>query len=454
MLLLWRPLCLCSITTRCQISRVAHFKSGLLFSWVPRETFKLHVRVQRRHSSALVKGVRHGGLRSYSGILIKTGDTFELDDGTFVRVEKVVHNEFYNRYCIFGWKFVRNIETFGLPHHPNEVYWVVHLAKTIPQPAEAAQQVLIVVDDSQILRKRKLTMTNKEFHHQNGTGADLGVPGDAELFCRWKQVIITKIGKCDRPLDAFHIPAAEIAEASLQRLRAEECDLGHNNRTADEKLRRSWWSLTKRQDASIESREDASLPLAIEALSLDDGSSSRKECGPPAYTYADVCCGAGGASQGAQLAGLQLRWALDDNASACETFRLNFPKMRLYLKPIKDIIHLGPRVLIVDMLHLSPPCQAFSAANTTPNLAKNAVNIAANMDIGKCLDAARPRIVTLEQTSNLMSEGRVGGRHSEHWNKVLQQFTSRGYSVAWKIMNFAELGLPQARKRLIMIASW
>lgn len=296
-------------------------------------------------------------------------------------------------------------------------------------------------------------MVNKTYAgHQKVTEAELGVPSDGELFCRWKHVIVTKTGKRDRPLDAFHIHAAKIAEASFQSLRAEECDHGHNNQTADETLRRSWRGLTKRGGACIKSKEPNSLPLAIEALSLED--SDRKESGPTAYTFADVCCGAGGASHGAKLAGLRLCWALDHDAAACRTFRLNFPEVRLYHKPIKDIIRLGREGLIVDILHLSPPCQAFSKANRTTNLKNDKLNITTNMEVGNCLYTARPRIVTVEQTDNLMSEGHVGGKHSEHWGKVIEQFTSRGYSVAWKVMNLAELGLPQPRKRLIMIASW
>ena len=71
--------------------------------------------------------------------------------------------------------------------------------------------------------------------------------------------------------------------------------------------------------------EPKSLQLGIEALSLDYD--SRGERVPAAYTFAGVCCGAGGASRGAEMAGFQVLWALDYNAAACETFRLNFPRL-------------------------------------------------------------------------------------------------------------------------------
>ena len=110
--------------------------------------------------------------------------------------------------------------------------------------------------------------------------------------------------------------------------------------------------------------------------------------------------------------------------------------------------------LKVDIMHISPSCQAFSIANTNPNLENDIANIAANMETGNILDSVRPRIVTLEQTSGLFSQGHVRGRHSENWGNLIEQFTSTGYSVAWKNMQLAELGLAQPRLRLIMIGSW
>lgn len=452
---LWRPLCYHATTTICtQISRVTHFKDKPASLRAFRKNVTLHSTILQRYSH-LKEHVRLEEFRTHGGVLIKTGDTAELEDGSFLRVKDVLHNEYYNRYWIVGWRFIRNDETCGLPRHdpvdPNEVYWAVHLVKTDPGPA--ADQALVKVEGSQILRKKTMTMINTTYPgDEKGTGADLAVSANDALFCRWKHVVVTKTSKVERPLDAFHIPAAEIAEASHQRLSPEECDDVRNSRTPNKTLRRLWRGNTRMGGASVESKEFNSLLSAVEAFSLDEDSPN--ESAPAAYTFADVCCGAGGASHAAGMAGLQLRWALDNDASACETFHLNFSEAQLYRTGIENVAQMQPEDLKVDIQHFSPPCQAWSNANTTPNLEKDALNIAANMQIGNCLDKARPRIATLEQTSGLMSMGHVRGRHNRHWNNVIEQFTSRGYSVAWKIINLVEVGVPQRRKRLIMIASW
>ncbi len=418
------------------------FKDISIPSWALHEQFKQQITIRHRHNSSLAKQVRHEECRTQNGVFVKPGDTIELKNGSFLRVKEVLHDEIYNRCSIVSWRFVRSSKTFGLPRNDlNEVYWSIHLAKNDGRPAE--EQAMVTVEASQILRKVNMTMVNTTYPgHQKRSKA---------LFCRWKHVITTKTRKVNRPLAAFDIPARMIEEASFQPLRAEECDEGHNNRISDDTLRQSWLGLDK-SAAYIKTQEPSPLESAFEALSLDH--SSRNEREPPVYTLADVCCGAGGTSQGARKVGLRLRWALDHNEAACKTFHSNFPGVRLYQKDIQDVARMSREDLRVDILHLSTPCQPYSAANTIPNREKDTANIAANMQVGNCLDKARPRIATLEQTDGLVTNGHAGGKNSKHWSDMIEQFPSRGYSVAWKIINLAELGLPQSRKRVIMIASW
>ena len=439
----WQCLSLSAVIRRPPISRFADSRDGLVSLLALRKDFKFHVSIQQRCRSSKIRRVRQEGFWTRRGVFVKCGDTVELDDGTFLRVKQVLHNESKNEHEIVGWKFVRNRETCGLPkENLNEVYWVVHLVKDSPQLAD--KQALVRADRSVVLRKRQMNMVNTAYPaRQRGSGT-------GDLFCRWKHVVMTRTRKIDRPLDAFTIHAREIIEAGFYRLRPEECDEGIGNYIADETLRQSWRRVEREVDK--DSQNPTSLESAVEALSIDGN--SRHESAPPVYTFADVCCGAGGASRGAEMADLRVRWALDHDDTACKTYHLNFPEVRLFRSQIKDVVYMRQEDSQVDIMHFSPPCQPFSLANTTPNLDNDLLNIAASMALADCIETVRPRIATLEQTSGLMSRGYVGGAHNIHWSNIIRQFTSVGFSVAWKIINLAELGVIQPRKRLIIIAAW
>ena len=41
-----------------------------------------------------------------------------------------------------------------------------------------------------------------------------------------------------------------------------------------------------------------------------------------------------------------------------------------------------------------------------------------------------------------------------YFGKVLRDFLEQGYSVRWGLLEAADYGVPQKRKRLFIIASW
>lgn len=108
------------------------------------------------------------------------------------------------------------------------------------------------------------------------------------------------------------------------------------------------------------------------------------------------------------------------------------------------------RTCPIDVLHLSPPCQPFSplaylhaAARNTNNDAKAVLLLCGDVIKNIC-----PRLFTLEQTFGITQDA-----HREYLNTLIQAFTSHGYSVEWRIVHLVEYGLPQTRKRLIMIGA-
>ena len=164
------------------------------------------------------------------------------------------------------------------------------------------------------------------------------------------------------------------------------------------------------------------------------------------YTFGDCFCGAGGMSRGAIGAGLRIDWGFDFDLTACESYEMNFFGTQVYNVAADQFANAGGDHK-VDICHLSPPCQFFSDAHTHQGKDDD-MNTASLFAIFNLLQKTKPRVATLEQTAGLIR------RHPIFFNAVINMFTSRGFSVRWKVMNCADFGLPQRRMRLFIIASW
>jgi DNA (cytosine-5)-methyltransferase 1 len=165
------------------------------------------------------------------------------------------------------------------------------------------------------------------------------------------------------------------------------------------------------------------------------------------YTFGDAFCGAGGMARGAVMAGLRIEWAFDFVQDMCDAYRLNFPTTKIACTSSFEF-SVKPYGWQVDILHLSPPCKFFSPAHTIPGR-QDEENFAASFGIIEMLKKFKPRIATMEQTLGLA----IQAKHKEAFHAILSQFHSAGYSVAWKLMDTSQYGVPQTRKRLIIVAS-
>jgi DNA (cytosine-5)-methyltransferase 1 len=82
-------------------------------------------------------------------------------------------------------------------------------------------------------------------------------------------------------------------------------------------------------------------------------------------------------------------------------------------------------------------------------------NDAANIDqlhtIKGLIEVLKPRVVVLENTSGLVNLT----ENQPYFRKIIYDISSAGpgYSLRYNIINMADYGLPQERKRLIIIAA-
>jgi DNA (cytosine-5)-methyltransferase 1 len=90
----------------------------------------------------------------------------------------------------------------------------------------------------------------------------------------------------------------------------------------------------------------------------------------------DIFSGAGGLSLGAEMAGFQVRFAVEKDKSAARTYRYNHPNTLV----LEDDIHnINPHDYLLPDEHVSivfggPPCQGFSFSNTMSRNMENPNN--------------------------------------------------------------------------------
>jgi len=169
------------------------------------------------------------------------------------------------------------------------------------------------------------------------------------------------------------------------------------------------------------------------------------------YTYADICAGAGGMASGAKQAGLKVQFLLDNWSIAHETLSHNFPEATVLLKDVHKFC-ISKRYWPwkrVDILHISYPCQPYSPLNQHDrdggNNPENIATLCATRDL---LQKCKPRIVTFEQTSGI-----VTNENGIFFHKLINDLVAEGYNVRWRVCNLAEYNNAQPRKRLVIIAS-
>lgn len=167
-------------------------------------------------------------------------------------------------------------------------------------------------------------------------------------------------------------------------------------------------------------------------------------------TAIDLFAGCGGASLGFKNAGFQVIAAVEVDPGAAETYRLNHPEVLLFEKDIRKI---PPRTLLrraklrkgeVTVILGCPPCQGFSRVRRgDPDKRNGLVRVFAEF-----VADIKPKFFVLENVPGL-----VHGKGRRVFNKALDLLSDCGYSIAYRVLNAADHGVPQRRKRVVVIGS-
>lgn len=159
-------------------------------------------------------------------------------------------------------------------------------------------------------------------------------------------------------------------------------------------------------------------------------------------TFADLFCGGGFGARGAVTAGAQPILAVDAWDIAAETYKSNFPTAEVHCSPIEKI---DPKELAKkyrpDVLLTSPECTSHSIARGAKPGSEQSKETA--IGIIPWIDAMAPRWLIVENVNRM----KKWGRH----NELVGSIESHGYKVNDLVLNAADFGVPQSRKRMFLV---
>lgn len=166
----------------------------------------------------------------------------------------------------------------------------------------------------------------------------------------------------------------------------------------------------------------------------------------------DLFAGCGGGSMGFARAGFRVAAAVELDADAAESYRLN-----LGVEPIiRDIRKVTGRELLkaaglrqgeCKLVFGCPPCQSFTvlrrgSAPTDLDVDRETLPAQYSRLVREIL----PEFVAFENVA-----GMVEGRGRPLFDDLLAELEHLGYRLTWKVVDAADYGVPQHRRRLVVL---
>ena len=170
------------------------------------------------------------------------------------------------------------------------------------------------------------------------------------------------------------------------------------------------------------------------------------------YKYIDLFAGAGGISLGFDKANFENILAVEYDKCFAETYEYNFPTHNLQVKDIKDISNDEIKKLVgkneIDIIVGGPPCQGFSIAG---NIGRNFIDDERNQlfkEFVRFVDVIKPKMFIMENVAALKTHN-----HGKTIKEIVTAFNDLGYEVKYEVLNAADYGVPQHRRRIFVIGT-
>lgn len=166
-------------------------------------------------------------------------------------------------------------------------------------------------------------------------------------------------------------------------------------------------------------------------------------------TVVGTFTGCGGSSLGFHLAGFKELLAIEYDDNAVETFKLNFPDVKVFhgdiatLSVEKTLVITSLKPGELDCLQGSPPCQGFST------LGKRKLNDSRNSlfkEYARLLEGLQPKCFVMENVT-----GMIKGHMKSTYLEAINALRKCGYKAKGQVLNAKYYNVPQSRERVFII---
>lgn len=153
--------------------------------------------------------------------------------------------------------------------------------------------------------------------------------------------------------------------------------------------------------------------------------------------------GGGGLDLGFKQAGFDIVWANDIEKDAVLSYEANIGKHII----LEDITKIDKSIIPkADLLIGGPPCQSFSLVGKRQVDDDRGQLVWSYLDV---ISEVQPKCFVFENVTGLKSaKTKEGNLVIED---LIKAFKEKGYTVSWQVINAADYGVPQRRKRVILV---
>jgi DNA (cytosine-5)-methyltransferase 1 len=165
-------------------------------------------------------------------------------------------------------------------------------------------------------------------------------------------------------------------------------------------------------------------------------------------TAVDLFCGAGGLTWGLKKAGFKVLGGVERYDYVARTYHRNHPDVELFEKDIRDIsgeeIKEKTKCDEIDLVAGCPPCQGFS--KLTDKYHRSDYRNELVYEMARLVEEIQPKMVMMENVPGLQIRGKP------ILDEFILRLKAKGYEPDARVLQMADYGVPQSRRRLVLLA--